>query len=87
MCKHDDSQLHGNARSVSTAASLQEQRKFKQELSDYARTHSQRNGLKVVHSMKESELPELVTALNRLARGTHVASRLDIRDSSLSLIL
>ena len=37
-------------------------------VSDYARTHGQRNGLKLVHSMKDSELPELVTASNRPAR-------------------
>jgi len=45
------------------------------------------NGLKVIHSMKDSELPELVTASNRLARGTHVARRLDIRETPLILIL
>ena len=55
------------------------------ELSDYARTHSQRNGLK--HSMKDSDLPELVTASNRLARGTDAARRLDIRETPMISIL
>ncbi len=58
-----------------------------QELSDYARTHSQRNGLKPIHSMKDSDLPELVTASNRLARGTDAARRLDIRETPMILIL
>jgi hypothetical protein len=56
-------------------------------LSDYARTHNQRSGLKIVHSVKDSELPEPATAPNRLARGAYVARKLGIREAPLILIL
>ena len=58
-----------------------------QELSDYARTHSQRNGLKPIHSIKDSDLPELVTASNRLAKGTDAARRLEIRETPMIMIV